>query len=344
MAGANCWSVPLEELISFVDALKASKPLGPVGRAILLGNGFSIAQGGERFAYSNLLDKSDLPKDSPIRQTFAALSTSDFEAIIKALEDAATIARAYHYDGTATRFSADANAVRTALTDAIKAVHPGVQFDIPLHQREACANFLNNFDHIFTTNYDLLLYWVIVRAAIGFTDGFGAGDAVGPFRIFSEHASCNTYYLHGALHLFSDAAGNTLKLILSGTTIMRDIAARIQAGPERPLIISEGTSIQKLAKIRPIPYLNVAYEYLLNLQGSLFIFGSSISEVDSHIYDAICGSFYLHNIFVFVHKPAQTLDVIREKLAPYQARRKTLGWFYLDADEVNVWGAKDDAR
>jgi hypothetical protein len=72
----------MADLISFDEAIKASTDLA---KAVLLGNGFSIAQGGSQFLYSNLLEKSGLPNDGPVRKVFAALGTSDFEVVMKAL-------------------------------------------------------------------------------------------------------------------------------------------------------------------------------------------------------------------------------------------------------------------
>jgi hypothetical protein len=73
------------DVISFSDAIKAS---GSFRRSILLGNGFSIAQGGNRFSYQDLLEKSGLEEGNPIRKVFSALNTFDFEAVMLALEDA----------------------------------------------------------------------------------------------------------------------------------------------------------------------------------------------------------------------------------------------------------------
>ena len=53
----------MADIISFNDAIKQSSA---GRRTILLGNGFSIAQGGNRFSYSCLLEKSGLAESSPI--------------------------------------------------------------------------------------------------------------------------------------------------------------------------------------------------------------------------------------------------------------------------------------
>jgi Domain of unknown function (DUF4917) len=190
------------DLISFGDALKASKDSN---KTVLLGNGFSIAQGGGHFLYSNLLEKSGMPNDSPTRKVFTALDTFDFEAVMKALEDASVIERAYGDEAKATKFGDDATGVREALIAAVHEVHPGIQFEIPDKQREACAKFLTNFTQVFTLNYDLLLYWIILKnAADRFQDGFGLSDDVDGFREFELGAYCNSADL---LRLASSRSG-----------------------------------------------------------------------------------------------------------------------------------------
>lgn len=102
--------------------------------ALLLGNGFSVAQAGNHFSYSSLLDKSDLPPESPIRKVFRVLNTADFEEVMYGLEYAAQIEAAYGDKERSAKFRSDANTVRESLIRAVHAVHPGNQFDIPKAQ------------------------------------------------------------------------------------------------------------------------------------------------------------------------------------------------------------------
>jgi hypothetical protein len=259
----------MSDVISFDDAIKKSRG----GRAILLGNGFSIAQGGARFSYPNLLEICDLPPASPIRKAFQLLDTADFELVMKALEDASHIAQAYGEDEREKQLAADATAVRDALIAAVHKVHPGAHFEIPEKQCETCGKFLTHFDKIFTLNYDLLLYWVILKTINGFRDGFGLGDTTSDgFRTFETHAHCNTHYLHGALHLFLNRERETLKRVLTGSTLIQDITNTIRAQSQLPLIVAEGTAVQKIARIRSVPYLHHCYGELHRLGGALFHF------------------------------------------------------------------------
>ena len=56
------------DILSFEDAIKAT---GHSACTLLLGNGFSIAQGGGQFTYTSLLEKSGLADDSAIRNRFS---------------------------------------------------------------------------------------------------------------------------------------------------------------------------------------------------------------------------------------------------------------------------------
>jgi hypothetical protein len=72
-----------------------------------------------------------------------------------------------------------------------------------------CVEFLNPFSKIFTTNYDLLLYWVIIKSRGKFGDGFlNAKDANGFRGPFEEDRLCNVYNIHGGLQLFLRKTAN----------------------------------------------------------------------------------------------------------------------------------------
>jgi len=148
-----------------------------------------------RFDYRTLLERSGIPEESEIRNVFRRLETVDFEEVIRALEHAALIEAAYEKVARADRFNADAGVVRDALIRAVQEVHPGIQFDIPEHQRDTCAALLRNFHQVFTLNYDLLLYWVIIHGARSrHSDGFGLGEQTPDgFRTFSPDANCTVF-------------------------------------------------------------------------------------------------------------------------------------------------------
>ncbi len=57
----------------------------------------------------------------------------------------------------------DAAAIKDALVTAIAKRHPDRPFDIKPTQYASCRKFVSAFDHIFTLNYDVLLYWALMQ-------------------------------------------------------------------------------------------------------------------------------------------------------------------------------------
>lgn len=53
--------------------------------------------------------------------------------------------------------------IKDALVTAIAKRHPDRPYDITKEQYAACRSFLRRFDHIFTPNYDVLLYWTLMQ-------------------------------------------------------------------------------------------------------------------------------------------------------------------------------------
>lgn len=256
---------------------------------------------------------------------------------MRALEDAAQVELAYGEKARSDKLLSDAARVRDGLIYAVHAVHPGIQFDVPKAQREACAIFLKHFRSIFTLNYDLLLYWVIVHSAVTtFFDGFGLGHEIDGFREYVPNPQFNTYYVHGALHLFLGPRRETKKRVVTDDTIINDIAATIRRTKQLPLFVAEGSSDQKLARINSVPYLADCYRCLQCLDGSIFIFGHSAGEEDRHIYDAVFGG-EIEKVFFFIHEPKQDWLPLRQRLASFNEINKRIEVFYVDAASAKAW-------
>jgi hypothetical protein len=323
-------------VISFEEALRATEG---EDRSLLLGNGFSVAQSEGAFAYKNLLDKSGVDANSPIRKVFSTLATVDFEEVIHALEHAAKVEEAYDDETKKNLFANDAQSVRNALISAIQAVHPKIVFEIPDKELHSCKSFLTHFSSIFTLNYDLLLYWVRLSPnSPSFSDGFGQGKIVDGFRKFSPSGNCSIYNLHGGLHLFTDNERNTLKKVAVTRPLLDEITTIINRQKILPLFVAEGTTSQKMFKINSVPYLKHCYDKLTTQSGNLFIFGHSAHENDSHIYDAIFDS-PISKLFFCIFDPTK-LRTIQEFLAKYSVRNPRISIQYVDASQMDIWGKK----
>ena len=299
-------------------------------RTLVIGNGFSA----NYFTYKTLLMASGIEDGSCLRNVFDALKTVDFEKVVRALEDAAIIERAYGHESRASELGDDAQSVREALVQAVNAIHPAHRDDIDYG---SSAAFLRNFNAIFSLNYDLLLYWTILEDA-GLSDGFGLGKHIGRFLgPFRENAYCDVYNLHGGLHLFSDGRGEIIKAVQTGEGVIATISDAIRNG-RLPIYVAEGTSRQKIQKIESVPYLRHCYARLRENAATVFIYGHSADPNDAHIYRAIFES-GAKRIYFGVYQPdAEKLKTFDGELARYQKiwGLDTTYEFY-DSESAAVW-------
>lgn len=134
--------------------------------------------------------------------------------VIRSLETAATLLETYDpkLAGTAAQARSDAASIKDALVSAIAKRHPSRPYDISGDQYAACRRFLARFGHIFTLNYDVLLYWALMQSEVDKLDirpddGFRhpQEDPNLPYVSWQQSQSATVHYLHGALHLFDQS-------------------------------------------------------------------------------------------------------------------------------------------
>lgn len=320
----------MTEVINFDTALNQ---IGSESCSILLGNGFSHDYCG----YKTLLEKCGLPADAPCRRLFDRLDTANFERIVRALEDASQVEAAYGNDQEAARLLADAEIVRKALIKAIQAAHP-THLEKMMNVIPACVEFLNPFKRVFTTNYDLLLYWVVIKSRGKFGDGFyHAKDADGFRGPFEEDHRCNVYNIHGGLHLFLRNDGETEKRLAGDDGGLEAIAQTIGDDHRFPIYVAEGNAESKQMRISEVPYLKLCFQRLKESYGCFFVYGSSVGENDAHIYNALFQSRISHLYFcIYDQSELASMD---GKLANYQkANRSKIPYAFVDAKSAGVWG------
>jgi hypothetical protein len=212
------------KLETFQDLLSAIEQNRGRPFHLMMGNGFSMAYDPKIFSYNALYDFVSALSDSTLTKIFSVVETKNFEIIMKELETFSAFLEAFNADAALQASMLQARQkLKTALIDAIKALHPEHVFSIPEPAADDCANFLRRFlasgGKIFTSNYDLLLYWVLMRKRIsGAVDGFGRvllnADDNPPLEAQewsdlrwgpNRDDQC-VYYLHGALPLFDTGA------------------------------------------------------------------------------------------------------------------------------------------
>ena len=345
-------------MLTFQQAIERSNSASH--RHIFLGNGFSRACRDDIFAYDALFDRADFGKLSGnAKALFEALETTDFEVVINALKSAAKIAKVYLSSNpeVAEAMEKDAEALREVLVSAIAGSHPELLSEISNESYAACKTFLSNFERIFTLNYDLLLYWAVMQRELepdiepndGFrTPEYGESEYV-VWEIEESHGQ-KIYYLHGALHLF-DAGSELQKYtwINTGVRLTEQINNAL-IEEKYPMFVAEGTSAEKLVRIKHHAYLTKAFESFSRIGGTLFIYGHSLAKNDEHFLHLIEKG-RISDLYVGIFGDpdsagnkriiarAEKMREFRLNLAAKRRRRPpNLDIYFYDASTAAPWG------
>lgn len=287
-----------QEVIKYLRKSKRQKHL-------LLGNGFSMSYDASIFSYNALSDFIDQTEDKLLKKLFSIINTRNFELIMKQLDVFYELAVEFSSD---KEFAEDVinarESLKTRLLDAISTLHPEHVFKIPETKSRKCADFLREYlgsdGHVFSTNYDLLLYWVLMQnqeSLANFEDGFGRNlieqeefdpdykPEYGELEWGNNSDVQCVHYVHGALHLF-DSGIAIRKEVYDGDYLLDNIKSRIER-KEYPIFVTAGDGKQKLEHILHNQYLDFCYKKLSSISGSLITFGFNFGAHDDHIIDAI---------------------------------------------------------
>lgn len=284
-----------------------------------------------------------------VKGVFNSLGTQDFERVIKALRDTYLILGAYGVPRDLLEtIKADADGLRELLVQTIANSHPSWPGEISEAEYKSCRAFLGNFKTIYTFNYDLLLYWAQMHTDFGNApssdDGFRKPEndydaAYVTWEPGQSHEQ-NTWFLHGALHVF-DAGTEVQKYTWTNTGIrlidqIRDALSKNYF----PLFVSEGTSDEKYERIRHSDYLAKAYRSFCEIRGSLFVLGHSLARNDEHYLRSI-ESGKLSHLYVGLHgdpSSGANKEIIHRADMMTKARtRRPLGVSYFDSSTAKVW-------
>jgi hypothetical protein len=163
---------------------------------------------------------------------------------------------------------------------------------VPPATRRTISDTLERFEWVFTTSYDLLVYWAMAAGGFEpFMDHFrwGGRCEFDPRRTTVPANRVPVYFLHGALHLVVGSSGVTWKLRQTDLDNILDQFGQPIKGDARarPLLVTEGSAEDKLAAIEDNAYLSHALDRLRERKLPVVVFGSSLSEQDSHLADAL---------------------------------------------------------
>lgn len=211
------------ELETFDDVLISIKRNTGRKFHLLVGNGFSMAYDRDIFSYNALHHFITELDDEDLLKILSVIETRNFKVIMQYLDNFSALITAFGGDARLKkRVDTAQDKLKKSLLDVVKALHPEHVFKVPETQSEACSKFLKVFldsgGNIYSTNYDLLLYWSLIRNSIA-QHGDGCGRelenpeeiAQGEEPIWASELtwginreSQNTFYLHGALPFFDD--------------------------------------------------------------------------------------------------------------------------------------------
>lgn len=358
------------KLLSFKDVLRRmnghiTSRGNPAKKCLLIGNGFSMAYNAKRFSFTNLLEtalkEKIIRKNSKIHKVFKKLETADFEKVIRYLDGVKDLVEIYQPDFNKKRIEQDIRKIKKHLVNTITNNHPEKSTVITDEESEACADFLGNFDKVYSLNYDLLAYWVIMQRNMNFPDGFGDNakdngydpenfdddyeSYLDDFVVYKD-TSHDLMFLHGGLHLY-DHNTEAIKITFcrTGKTLKKQIYENLVRGIY-PIFISEGESDDKLEKIRHNYYLNHCYKSLNSQGGDLVIFGTSLKSNDDHIAKAIIEGKW-DNIYAgaFSNDDVRSLLSLKERIVrnnKANARRKQTTFTLYDAKTVSPWGKPNE--
>lgn len=266
------------------------------GADLLLGNGFSINLG--KFNYKSLFDEFLKNLSRYERGIFESFNTTNFEFIQENLLSAKTVNKLFNIKDNNGDIDKAIDTLKNGLIKSIGNNHPKKD-QINWPQLHSLSIQLTPFKDIYTLNYDLFLYHIIMqmkdesakqRVNIPYSDYFWGEEPTNQYVCymgFDDNHEKHIFYLHGALFIFK-ISPETYKLKRSGKTqeLVSMIGEEIHKG-RMPLFVSEGTSQEKEKTIEQSVYLGDCLKSLEVSGSKLVIFGSSLSYQDQHIINAI---------------------------------------------------------
>ena len=265
----------MERILTFEKAIQDSTRR--TKRHLLLGNGFSIACQPRIFTYGSLFEQANFSEAPRLKDAFNAIGSTDFEHVIKMLEKVSHLVPVYFDEKedvteAANQMIEDSNKLKDILIQTIANNHPNIPNEIEDEQFWSCRRFLANFlgetnkdGRVYTLNYDLLLYWVLMHEDIGnnepvnltTNDGFGRDENTDLEYVKwmgeSNARNQRVHYLHGALHLFDDGIDlHKFTWVNTGKPLLEQVREAMNEENFRYLLLREKVIIssQRLSIMR----------------------------------------------------------------------------------------------
>lgn len=308
-------------------------------RNILIGNGLSISIS-TSFSYSSLRALASDDLSPAVDRLFNQLGTDDFEHLLRKVQDARDVIEAIT-DGQVIVSQSISEEIKSKLIEAIRKTNPSHPMSHGLDP-QALNRALSEYNKVFTTNYDIYMYW----ARKG-NEGFNIIDFF--FNSYFDRNNVDLrgrhaiYFLHGALFIFEEE--NKVIKIGKGefSTLDEAIEDRIVSQNSFPLFISEGSSEEKLSNIKKNEYLSFCFDNFRAVTGELDVYGHGLNpDIDNHIVSAIVDS-GIEVIRYFQYKLGEMSDGEKAHLQTTLNSRLKREVVIYDASEHNLskWSVFD---
>ena len=303
------------DLLSW-DDIRAAEDVRWQG--LLLGNGSSIAVA-DSFAYPSLYDvacseRISNPLGAMSRRLFEDFGTRNFEFVLASLKLAGRVNAAAEID--APSLSELYREVQVGLFESVASVH--VEWDrVAPRTLGEIRRALLRHKRVYSTNYDLLVYWAMLREGDPYDlrDFFWSdGNTFDPANVGILGDPTLVYFLHGGVHLRRTPDGRSFKRTAQRENLLSQFPTTWES-EEIPLLISEGDSTDKLVSINRSDYLSFAYRRFLEHQGNLVVFGHGLREADEHLVRAI-------NSWSTPEAPRQIAISVRREVADVAIRQE----------------------
>ncbi|MCW2983294.1 MAG: hypothetical protein JWR63_864 [Conexibacter sp.] len=311
-------------------------------KVLLLGNGLSTNVWAG-FDYKSLYEKAAAGSRhgglaEADKVLFASVGdTTNFERVLAELKAAITMANALGQDAKpyADRYAS----IKRALGAAVRASHIE-QIEIPESTFRTIRDAMLELSCVFTTSYDLLAYWAMSLDGFeGFCDCFYANNR-NEFGTWVPELRTPVFFLHGALHLVVEADGTTRKLKRDDRSLLEQFGNPAPDDPESdPLLVTEGSSRDKLAVIEQNDYLAYVLQRLRESDEPLVVFGHSLSEQDAHLVDAI--NLHPDRSVAVSLLPSDTTAETRGRQAEIRARLHAVDRLYFFDASTHPLGAPE---
>lgn len=225
--------------------------------------------------------------------------------------------------------------------------HPTSIEMIRSSEAKNCVNFigfyLNNGGKVFTTNYDMLLYWSIVKGRelefsevcpLEYVDGFTSfNEKLGRVYWNGPTDDQNIFYCHGAMNL--DASDGKCFRHMNDMLTMSSVISEFFDKKKRPLVVSAEKYTDKLDVINQNQYLKDCIDKLANLSGSLVVIGLSLTQNDDHIVDALASACRKNKLRVYYGYFEEEDKKTLKSLVKSKPDLKIKEYFY--SGSANIW-------